>query len=201
MDVLKKAHDNPLFSQLAEYLALSRAMPELVFTPFYQDGSYSQRGFFSGQDLPPQGRLSMHKNGSPGTLAHELTHAADARMEDQASYYRVHGINSPAASQFSEARKKLVFNPRGDSEATRYPRVAMAKKLDPAWNDKNADYRSTHGELAAFGVGNVTPGHRIRHDVPLHLDPTMATELAILLELATRAKREDYAHSRVPMGR
>lgn len=62
---------------------------------------------------------------------------------------------------------------------------------------KNKEYRSTPPELAAFAIENALGGDRgglspgMIKRAPLHVDPTLATEFTILLDLAQK-----YVNSR-----
>jgi hypothetical protein len=63
----------------------------------------------------------------------------------------------------------------------------LADKLAPEWSKENSDYRSASNELSAYGMGSTVP--RRSNRAPLHVDPTMATEFSILLDLAQRAQK------------
>jgi hypothetical protein len=141
---------------------------------------------FSSLNLPiGSGTITINKddidrnsnsNIGPALLAHEITHAADRQMKQQAIEQRGKG------TKFAEAYEKLM-----GSEGRN--RLEPARRADYEWTEGNRFYRSTPGEIAAFGVGAFSepmPKHMMPDRAPLHVDPTAATEFQILLDLAQR---------------
>jgi hypothetical protein len=113
-----------------------------------------------------------------GTLAHELTHAADIQLNTQ--------FNESSNTQFLDAYKKLVETPKHFGTPKLDQRAASAAILAPTWAATNSDYRSTGEELPGFGIGNSILAGSSTDPSPPHVDSTMATEFMILLDLALR---------------
>jgi hypothetical protein len=104
---------------------------------------------------------------------HELTHGTQKQMREQ---YHTPG----AGKQFTDAYAKLMgVGPNAGPEA-------VTKKMAPQWNDEGKLYRTTPNELQAHAVGNMSPMPHPSMGAPAHVDPTLATEFMILLDLATR---------------
>lgn len=179
--VLEKVQRTPIGQQIVQYLLARKALPE------FKEGYIGDRGRFEyntwvGNELPPQGRVTLRDGAGAeqSTMLHELTHAADRQLAAQ-YFEEPYGKRN---SQFAQAFEKLTLN---SPERHRSSRNMVAQALAGNWAKDNQEYRASSQELAAFGVGNsaAPPGTRRG---PLHVDPTMATELAILLELASRKK-------------
>jgi len=161
-------------------------LPEGVFGRFMKNSPF-------GNELPPEGQIEINSafldsNRGPSaampTLTHEMVHAAQGPMTDM-YYAHNRGSQTPEMQQFIDAYNRLEFSPYQAGMAA-YPRSAMSAKLGGLdWHNKNAKYRTSETELPAQAIGNA-----MRSDSrgPLHLDPTLATEYRILLDLATRAK-------------
>jgi len=133
---------------------------------------------------------------------HELTHAADRQISYQASdleerhrketplldYLRGKTVLTPEEVRLAMGYRKLHYDPKKDyKDPARYPRQQLISKMAPEWAKENYDYRSGDGELVAYGMGSTVP--RRSNRAPLHVDPTMATEFSILLDLAQRAQK------------
>lgn len=123
------------------------------------------------------------------TLVHELTHAQQQQFGNQyvEEKRRLPGTYGPNSTQFTDAYQKLVTNLDKPYEQ-RGEAFNLAKKLDPAWAAKEQDYRASFAELPAFAVGNMINPREVNRPGPPHLDATLATEQAILQELAMRGK-------------
>ena len=184
---LRKAADSPQYGDLVEYLSARRSMPEIK----YKSGIRGQ--FSSGWGMPARGEIALGSWATPSTVVHELTHAADNQISQQ--YYDLAKKQKldPLEKQFMQTYEKLVFSPnksQGDPE--KYPRAAMAERLAPEWAKKERDYRSTSGEMVAFGMGRpVAEAQRYMPSniAPPHVDPTMATEFSVLLDIAKRLQK------------
>ena len=127
------------------------------------------------------------------TLIHETTHATDRQLDKLFSDYQGNPP-TPEMAQFVDAYRKLRWNAtRPNANFQSSPSEALARRLDPEWARKNAGYRAHTEELYGHAVGNVarTPGDKpySEFEVPLHLDPTLATEHFILLDIANRAQK------------
>ena len=154
---------------------------------------YGTRGArFLPTNGDPLGRISIDaEQANLGTMPHELAHVADEDIQNL--YYSLKNkFNlTDAEDKFVKGFEKLVFRPPGSvtESLTADRRKQLANLLDKDWVEKNTRYRSTPGELAAFGVGS-TASPDTSHAPPLHLDQTMGTEFSILLDLANRVRQE-----------
>lgn len=120
-------------------------------------------------------RLSPLADDPKSTLSHELQHAVDSIMDGQRLTTQKKGSSmNPQERQFLEGHQKL-------NEETKIPLGDLSR------------YRRSPGESKAFGVGNMNYPHRGEFEGTPHLDATMATEQAILLDLAKRALKSDNA--------
>jgi hypothetical protein len=123
-------------------------------------------------------------NAAVPTFTHELTHASILPLA-QLYQDNVDAPKTPEMRQFLNAYEKLAFNPKGQG-LDKWPRGAMASKLGGSqWFGDNEEYRTSESELPAQAMGNVL---RKTQEAPMHLDPTLATEFRVLLDLATRAQ-------------
>jgi hypothetical protein len=139
--------------------------------------------------------------GMVSTLLHEMAHGADNKMIS-AAYGKDRG-----GKQFKDAYTKL-----GTEEARREGVEKIVNTKTPAgkssvynkqWVDRNADYRSSGPELPAFAVGGMASPYKpvdpVGYEAPAHVNATMATEFAILLDLALRdATARKAAGQRIP---
>lgn len=178
-----------LYQAMLQYLEGRKATPQLQ-TANLRDGvggSFEYDTAF-GKGLPPEGvvfvnegRSDRTEQGIRRTLAHELAHATDRQLAEQ--YFSL-PKGARGADQFGDAFQKLVL----DSEGGRSSRNRYAGRLaGEPWAKGNIDYRAGSSELAGFGAGSTEAPNR-DYPAPLHVDPTMATELSILLELAQRKR-------------
>lgn len=184
----------PQYGELVDYLSARRMMPTIEFEGF-DNGAFHQNSFF-GNKLPRTGVVTIgHRTSSlpsgPSTVVHELTHAADSQLEAQ--YYEVkekaiRGKITLAEQKFLQAYEKLARTPVSFSNRQgALPRLDMANRLDAEWAKKKSDYRATNRELAAWAMeSGMLP--RSESPAPLHLDPTLATEFRILIDLARKAQ-------------
>ena len=184
--LLKEAAESPEYGALVDYLSARRMMPPIQIEGF--DGGAFHRNSFFGNKLPRTGVITVGYRSDPSTVVHELTHAADSQLDSQ--YYEVkekavRGKITPAEQQFAQAYEKLAYDRFNRSKDL--PRLEMAKRLGAEWAKKESDYRATNRELPAWGMGGtVTPN--TDYPAPLHLDPTMASEFRILMDLARKAQ-------------
>lgn len=203
-DWLKEASGNSTYQQLLKYLTARQAVPEV--RAGYQEDSYGQfqRPGWGPSNLPPQGRIEINSQlqrrpGEPvspqavQTLIHEMTHAASHSMEKQ-YYDQPMAWNVPTEkNQFNEAYQKLNRKIAGGQVT--YPREVLIDKIAPGWRaakEKTDPYRVSSAELPAFAVGNSAGPLSSRdtdYKAPAHIDPTIAQEMMILLELAQRQKK------------
>ena len=186
------ARQKPQYEQLMEYLSLRRSVPPQKMGYLGGDqGMYERNGPLSSE-LPRTGVITIDRaNGDANTLVHELTHAAAAQLTSQYSESPRSALNfrkKANPTQFTDAFDKIMLGEYGKEMAP----VAQAATFNPAWTAANRDYRATAGELLGFAMGNSAPVGVERNPaskVPLHLDATLATQMMILLDLATRAEK------------
>ncbi len=194
--LLREAANYPQYGETVDYLAARRMMPP-INVEFGATPSFSYNLW--GNDLPRTGVVKMPLTGRPASLVHELTHAADAQLDQQYSKIRKKRDLSPLEAQFKQAYEKLAFNPnyRLIDDIRRTPRTQLAAKLDRNWTVKNIGYRATDKELPAWGVASTIASSRSSdYNSPMHLDPTMATEFSILMDLGNRLQRQQPPQGR-----
>lgn len=189
--LLEETAKYPQYGELVNYLTQREMMPpiEQRFLGSARRGQFRENGWGS-KELPKTGVIEVNYGAGPSTVLHELTHAADKELDTQ--YYQAKYKKSdltPQEQQFLDAYVKLSKNPtaRNDNPA-KWPRLQLANKLSPEWAKEENQYRATMGELPAWGMGSTVQRDR-DYNPPLHLDPTMATEFLILMDLARRAKK------------
>lgn len=185
----QSADATPLYQQLIDYLAARQLMPPMNDAAL----RYGTRG---ARYLPtvndPLGRIAIDaEQANLGTIPHELTHVADEDVYKLYYSLRNKFNLTDAEDRFVKGFEKLVFKSPGSvtESLTADRRRQLANLLDKDWAAKNAGYRSAPDELAAFGVGSTASPDKF-HAPPLHLDPTMASEFSILLDLANRVRQE-----------
>jgi hypothetical protein len=120
-------------------------------------------------------KLSPLADNPKNTLSHELQHAVSNIMDGQRySIKRDKWKPTPEEQRFVEAFAKL-------NEPTKLPLGELSR------------YRQSPSEAKAFGVGNSNYPYSGAFEGTPHLDSTMATEQAILLDLAKRALKSNNA--------
>jgi hypothetical protein len=172
----EEARKEEAYQALEKYLQSRDEMPSIKVTsrmPEGTDGIYTSDNLNIGS-----GTIKINKNTPKAALssllAHEMTHAADRQMKQQAIEQGMFG----KSNQYTEAYKKLV-GPEGRN------RTELARLLKPEWAAENRLYRADPKEIAAHGVGAFS-GPTLQTRGPRHVDATAATELQILLDLAQR---------------
>lgn len=197
--LMQLASERPEYKALSEYLIERSAMPPVSFGYLPQDvgGTFQQPGFFNPYKVPQTGAVTLNNtylnrgydptNAVP-TLTHELTHAAQLQMAKQRSQEEV--ANPQTKQQFLDAYKKLVYTDTKPKVSERFAQSVLAEKLNPTWYDENARYRASVNELPAWAMGSVVNQNPLTpyddYKTPAHLNPTLATEFQILMDLATR---------------
>lgn len=139
----------------------------------------------------PTGRIRLSSGDVAGDLIHELTHAVNREMTKQ--YYE--NVQTPTYKQtpeykdFEQGYTKIM---QGRSSYNESPTAGIKiplEKLAPAeWKKEYKGYRTSEGETPAFGMGNTLgrPEEAVTR-APDHVDPTIATDFSVLLDLAIRA--------------
>jgi hypothetical protein len=175
-DMQDTARQGDAYQDIEKYLQTRDAMPDVQISSNLPEGT---NGMFSSVNLPiGSGQLKINKITPkqilPSVLTHEMAHAADRQMMQQAMEQGMFGKNN----QFTEAYEKLV-GPKGRN------RTDLARKLNPEWASDNQFYRAIPQEIAAHGIGAFS-GPNTQDRAPKHVDATAATEFRILLDLAQR---------------
>lgn len=175
-DLQDTARQGDAYQDIEKYLQTKDAMPDVQISSNLPEGT---NGMFSSFNLPiGSGQLKINKNSPkqilPSVLTHEMAHAADRQMMQQAMEQSMFG----KSNQFTEAYEKLV----GSGVRNR---TELARKLNPKWVSKNQFYRAIPQEIAAHGI-SAFAGPNIQDSAPTHVNATAATEFRILLDLAQR---------------
>lgn len=168
------ARKGDAYRELEKYLQSRDATPNLT-SGYLPEGINAA---FSSTLNMGSGRVKISKDtpkaAIPSILAHEMTHAADRQMKQQAIEQGMYGKNN----QFTEAYEKLV-----GSEGKN--RTQLLRRLNPEFASENRIYRAEPGEVAAHGIGAFS-GPNLQDRAPRHVDATAATEFRILMDLAQR---------------
>ena len=183
----------PQYQDLTGYLNSRNMMPPMNMAYLGSDtaGEFKRNNFFN-QNLPETGVVNFNYGAEPSTVVHELTHAADRQLKDQYLNLKHNKSNlSPEEEQFVAAYQKLSQNTNPMVFGLkRYPKEELANYLSPEWNKKNQRYRASEPELPAWGMASTIDSKDYReYNAPLHLDPTMATEFSILMNMAHRLQK------------
>ena len=185
--LLRESAEYPQYGELVDYLSARRMMPPISLGGTASGGGVFESNSFFGNALPKTGAIKIGYGAGPSTVVHELTHAADTQLSSQ--YFQLknkRGDLTPAEQQFMQAYEKLSYDQFGRDKA--FQRKNLAEKLSPEWAKKHSEYRATNRELPAWGMG-FTIDPRDDYGAPLHLDPTMATEFSILLDMARKLQK------------
>jgi hypothetical protein len=178
--LLRQAAENQQYRDMSDYLSRQQMMPPIG----YGDTTRSDwRGVYQrAPGLPKSGVINLASDATPSVAAHELTHAADYAIKDQYKALKdKRGELTPLEKQFMDGYEKLVG--RNFSK-----RREVVERMAPDFSYFNKSYRSSGPELAAYGIGS-TVWPNDDNPAPLHVDPTYATEFAILLDLARRLQK------------
>lgn len=177
----------PQYGELTGYLNERGMMPPIKYglLPGNVQGEFATNGW-GNSNLPDSGVVRIGFDSKPDTVVHELTHAADRQITNQ--YFEVknkakRGSLTPLEKQFMSLYEGLSEPAPG---GTKLPRVESARTLAPDWVKTTSKYRSTNAELPAWGMGWTVSKEK---DAPLHVNPTMATEFSVLLEMANRLQK------------
>jgi hypothetical protein len=170
------ARKGQAYQELEKYLESRGETPSVKIGGYMPGGT---NGMFTSDNLNiGSGTIRISKDTAkalvPSVLAHEMTHAADRQMKQQAIEQGMFGNSN----QFTEAYEKMV-GPEGRN------RTLLLRKRYPEFEQDNRYYRSEPKEVAAHGVGAYA-GPNIQDRAPRHVDATAATEFQILMDLAQR---------------
>jgi hypothetical protein len=170
------ARKGEAYQELEKYLESRGEMPSVKIGGYMPGGT---NGIFTSDNLNiGSGTIKINKDTAkalvPSVLAHEVTHAADRQLRQQAIEQGMFG----KSNQFTEAFEKMV-GPEGRN------RTQLLRKRYPEFELDNRYYRSEPKEVAAHGIGAYA-GPNIQDRAPRHVDATAATEFRILMDLAQR---------------
>jgi hypothetical protein len=191
-------------SSIYELLAKYGAVPQMSGRSPYSSAS-GEYETDTNRIVAPDPSLMRNPERAVSTLSHEMSHAAQHQLFfDAASRIQTKIRNKEKVSneekRFLENARKMYgssFSTIGhsdrkkDKESRENLDAAIAKMYKPSGASgkmSNWDfYRTSPIELQAFGVGRMTKGGKQQQeainpsDNP-HLDPSFATEFAILME-------------------
>lgn len=189
-EFLKSVYASALGLQMVDYLGTRGRIPQ--FSVGTTQSPWSQ-----GEYSPKTNTIHLGHGWTmyQDTIPHELAHATENALSEQ--YFSIpYSDRKQGKSKFAEAYRKLMLDTKLANVFSSLPfrnldpREWLANQLDPRWFADNRDYRSRSPELTAWGVethsGVGGDKRRDPHKSPPHLNATMATELAILMDLATR---------------
>jgi hypothetical protein len=182
--LIDRASQQPVFQEITGYLG--PAMPKFRYGGGAElMGASGQFNPLSPREIVLAERFGYGANSAKGeeTAIHELTHAAINKMHWDYQAAKKKRKSDPTAAQFADAYEKLLLRPDFASQMS-----AVANRMDPQWVQKNKSYRATSAELPASAVGVASTGTADEYNAPLHLNPTLATQFRVLLDLANRVK-------------
>lgn len=195
-NLLRKTAESEEYGELVGFLSDRRAVPETVVK--YIDGN----GMFitpltkkagipdSGQIVVTSGLFDESKPdaSAPGTLIHEMTHAADRQLRRLAYELKTSNRSlTPEEEQFMDTFNKTMKGRKEEDYQEFAEKIALA--IDPEWKKKNRDYRSSYEELPAFAMGQSKKKGDKFMDAPPHIDPSIATQFRILLDQARKVTK------------
>ena len=180
--LIDRAQQYPAFQELAQFLTDRRgALPPVEYAPLYgESGRYDPR---TGKLLLSERLGYGNTKEAEDTLIHELTHSAVNELHGKYMQAKDSRKKTPEIQQFIDGYEKLMVAP-----GMKFQQLNLAKRMAPEWVAANAGYRATASELPAWAMGSATTGRDGGYNTPLHLNPTLATEFRLLLDLANRSK-------------
>ena len=168
--------------------------------PDLEDIAQYKAGFIGPRTITVDPAKIDNKDVLRTALNHELTHAVGDELSTQRHYGR---NETPADAAFIDAYDKL--DPRAwleryvsieKNKAENAPfdmkrsgRIREAQAILDNRNKRGELYRGNSSELRAYGVGNSVSPKGADWIGSSHLDQSMATEAAILNDLAERARQ------------
>ena len=189
-NILKTASSNPDYQQIANYLMSRRSYPEIAYMnkPSSNYGTFTSQGMFGNANIPQRGIVSINRNASTvdpnlvaPTLVHELTHASETQLYKQYNEIKGKSNKTDVERQFIENFTKIM-----GAKATE-----QASAINPEFTKNNTAYRTRGDEALAFALANVNyPNSPSEQNAPSHIDPTIATQLMLLLEQAQRVQNQ-----------
>ena len=191
--LLQQSSAYPEYGQLVNFLTERRMLPAIEMQPLTNAyGQFTSPTF--PKDADQQGVIGLSDRqvsyAQPRTVIHELSHAAHRQMDNLNKELLNKSNLSPLEQQFIDNYKKIMFNPEGTyKDFSKQPAQQFVNKLVPEWLKKNIGYRSSPTELIGHAMGNAATVDNVESSAPLHVDPTIATEFGILLDLANKVQK------------
>jgi len=189
--LLQLASENPEYKALADYLMSRRSYPEIQYKRDFSNtyGAFEYPGLFS--DMQKRGVVKL--NADPAitgaeyvapTLTHELTHATKNQLVKQYLEIRKKSNKTDLEKQFIDSFQKIMGeNAMGIAK--------QIQQMSPEFAKKESDYRATSTEGLAFALQNSAyPKYPLARNAPPHVDPTIATQLMLLLEQAQKVQNQ-----------
>jgi hypothetical protein len=186
--ILKLASDNPDYQSIANYLMSRRAYPSFQYMPVASNayGSFTAPGLFS--NVPDRGIVNLPRNTittNPAdvvpTILHELTHATQHQLYKQYREIKNKKDQSDSEKQFIENFDKIMGAKPTEQIA----------KFSPEFAKKEVGYRSRGDEALSHAIENANyPNSITTWSAPSHVDPTLATQVMLLLDQAQRVQNQ-----------
>ena len=185
--ILQAASNNPEYQAIANYLMSRRAMPNIqyggkpdVFGTFTPPSLFNQQYRNGNLTINPNAASVPPQEVAP-VMQHEMTHAAYNQLFYQADALRKSKQPKTEAEQrFLDTFDKIT---KGVPE--------QIKTIDASYQEKNKGYRANTDESLAFALQNASnPTYKEGWNAPSHIDPTLATQLMILLDQAQNLQNQ-----------
>ena len=180
------------YVDMMKYLGMRDAVPPMEMDYIRSYGVYKK----PTAELP-KGKIVLNPGVGAVTLTHEVTHPVVEQLHNQMTASRAAGTDK----QFTDAFTKILYDTRPNATGGNdIPILEFVKKLAPEWAAKSR-YRASIGELPAFALERaaIPESRSTGMEAPPHVDPTIATQMMILLDLATRAQKS--SDSKTKQGR
>lgn len=194
-DVVKlmiEAGKKEQYQETIDYLMSQRALPPVKRKYLGEEisGEFERNTIF-GKDLPSTGQINLNYGAGADTLGHEMTHAAQKRLNNQYIQEKFHGpgLFRKSDTNFTDTYEKLVSNYEAEKGKSDQIQNLIQRLAPQTWIDKYKNYRASSAEAQAHAVGNTMKpdSTSFRTVAPAHLDATLATEYMILLDAAKRS--------------
>jgi hypothetical protein len=189
-NILKLASENPDYQSIANYLMSRRAFPEIGYMagPSKSYGTFTAPSLFGNPNIPERGRISLPINTNTTnpqdvvpTVLHELTHATQTQLYKQYNEIKNKKEKTDLDKQFMENFDKIMGAKPTEQIA----------KFSPEFAKNKVDYRSRGDEALSFALENANyPNQVSGWNVPANVDPTLATQIMLLLEQAQRTQNQ-----------
>lgn len=182
----------PDFQTLTGFLKKGDKMPPIV-ARLLEDGTraafnyspYLKEGTGEISVNPSMVSKAKFDPGAPGTMVHEVAHAVDRQIRSTAGDIESKPKRdwTDSEAQFYQAYQKLHTGDGKDRSKD------LARSLDAKWFNDSSKYRTSANELRGWAMGN---SNRAIDDSRggSHVDTTLASEFMILVDLASKIKKD-----------